>query len=75
MSDDLETVYHSEGASTAELDALLIKGLLEASGIPALIVGDPVLPNLPFDVKVPHEQAEIARKLIDDHQRERACTQ
>jgi hypothetical protein len=64
----LETIYHAEGASTAEFDALMIKGLLEAAGIPSFIIGDAVLPNLPFEVKVPHAYAARAIKLIADHQ-------
>jgi hypothetical protein len=61
---DLETIYHAEGESTAELEALTIRGLLEANGIGAIVVGDPVLPNLPFEVKVAREDAERARRLI-----------
>jgi Putative prokaryotic signal transducing protein len=63
---ELEPVYHAEGSSTAEVDALLIKSLLEAVGIPAVVVGDSVLPNLPFEVKVPREYVKRALKLIAD---------
>ena len=59
-----ETVFHEEGAATAEVDAWVIKNLLEASGIPAVVVGDAVLPNLPFEVKVAPQDAERASRLI-----------
>ena len=38
--------------------------LLEANGIAVILVGDSVLPNLPFEVKVAHRDAELARGLI-----------
>ena len=61
---DLETVFHAEGGSLSEIEALELKGLLEANGIPVVMVGDPVLPNLPFELKVPGIDAERARRLI-----------
>jgi hypothetical protein len=63
---DLETIYHAEGSNTAELESLSIKALLESNGIPTVLVGDPVFPNLPFEIKVPYDQAETARRLIAD---------
>ena len=62
----LETVFHAEGSSTAEIEALTIKSFLEANGIAAIMVGDSVLPNMPFEVKVPSDQAGWARKLISE---------
>jgi hypothetical protein len=62
----LETVFHAEGSSTAEFEALTIKSFLEANGIAAIVVGDSVLPNMPFEVKVPSDQARWARKLISE---------
>jgi hypothetical protein len=61
---DLATVFHAEGSSTAEVEALAIKSLLESSGIAVVVVGDPVLPNLPFEIKVARDDAERARQLI-----------
>ncbi len=64
---DLETVFHIEGSSvTGEMQAMSIKNLLESNGIAAVLVGDSVLPNFPFEVKVAREQAERAHKLIED---------
>ena len=64
-----ETVFREEGMATAELNALVIKNLLEANGIPALVVGEAVLPNLPFEVKVSHRNAERARQLVAESER------
>jgi hypothetical protein len=64
---DLETVFHIEGSSvTAEVQAMSVKNLLQSNGIAAVIVGDTVLPNFPFEVKVAREQATRARQLIED---------
>jgi hypothetical protein len=66
---DLETIFHAEGSSTAEIEALAIKELLESNGIGTVLVGDSVLPNLPFEIKVPREQADRARQLIAEAER------
>jgi hypothetical protein len=62
-----EAIFHSEGSTTAEFEATEIKNLLEASNIAAIIVGDSVLPNLPFEVRVAKENADRARQLIEDY--------
>jgi hypothetical protein len=62
---DLETV----ASAAAELDAMNIKNLLEANGIATVLVGDSVLPNFPFEVRVAHDQASNARALIDETER------
>lgn len=61
---DLETVFHSEGGTTSEFEAMSVKNLLEYNGVSAVLVGDSVLPNLAFEVKVPREQLQLARELI-----------
>ena len=65
---DLEAIYHAEGAATAEAEALAIQALLQSNGIMAVVVGDSVLPNLPFEVKVARNQAVRARQLIAEAQ-------
>jgi Putative prokaryotic signal transducing protein len=55
-----------------ESEALVIKGLLETAGIPALITGldapQEVLPGVGgVVVRVPAEQAEEARRMIDEY--------
>jgi len=62
-----EAIFHSEGSTTAEFEATEIRKLLEASNIDAIIVGDSVLPNLPFEVRVSKENADRARQLIEDY--------
>ena len=60
---DLETIFHSDDTA-AEVEAIAVKNLLEAHGIAAVLVGDSVLPNLGFEVKVARDQAENARQVI-----------
>lgn len=62
---DLVTIYGS-GAAMGELQAMGIKNLLESNGIAAVMVGDSVLPNLPFELKVARINADKAQKLIAD---------
>ncbi len=50
----------------AEMEALAVKGVLDSSDIPAMIVGPTVLPNLEFQVQVPAELLEKAREIIRD---------
>jgi ketopantoate hydroxymethyltransferase len=65
-SSDLVTVFRSEANPTAEIEAISVKNLLESNGIDALLVGDSVLPNLAFAVKVPTQEANRAEQLIAD---------
>lgn len=50
----------------AELEAMAVKGVLDSSDIPAMIVGPAVLPTLEFQVQVPSELLEKAREVIRD---------
>ena len=61
---ELESIYHSEGSSTAEMEAMAVKSILESNGIATIVVGDAVLPNLPFEVRVAREHAARARQLV-----------
>jgi hypothetical protein len=63
---DSETVFSAPAGPTAEMEAISVKSLLDAAGIASFIVGDSVLPNLPFEVRVSKENAEQARKVIED---------
>ena len=60
---DLETVFHSDD-TMAEVEAMGVKSVLEANGIAAVLVGDSVLPNFGFEVKVARDQVENARRVI-----------
>lgn len=64
---DLETIFSAVGTQ-AEMQAMGIKSVLDASGIATVMVGDSVLPYLPFEVKVARDQAERARTLIAEAQ-------
>ena len=59
---DLETIASAAG----EMEAMGIKNLLDSSGIAAVLVGDSVLPNFPFEVRVARDQVDRARLLIAD---------
>jgi len=63
---DLETIYHAESSVTGEIEAMSVKNLLDSNGIAAVLVGDSVLPNFPFEVRVARDQVERARILIAD---------
>jgi hypothetical protein len=49
-----------------ELEAMSIKGVLEANNIPAILVGPHILPNLEFQVQVPQHLLGEAERLIRD---------
>ena len=51
----------------AEMEAGILSSLLEASGIPALVIGSP-FPNVGYQVRVPRAQAEEARRLMEEAQ-------
>jgi hypothetical protein len=57
---NLETI----ASATSEMQAVSIKNFLESNGIAAVLVGDSVLPNFAFEVRVAHDQAERARLLV-----------
>ena len=59
---DLETI----ASAASEMEAMGIKNLLDSNGIAVVLVGDSVLPNLAFDVRVARDQVERARILIAD---------
>ena len=59
---DLETI----ASAASEMEAMSIKNLLDSNGIATVLVGDSVLPNFPFEVRVAHDQVERARGLIAD---------
>jgi len=61
---DLETVFLAEAGTSAEFEAMNVKNLLESSGIEAVLIGDSVLPNLGFEVRVARDQAQAAREVI-----------
>ncbi len=64
---DLVTVFEADGI-TAEMESMEVQAILEAAGIAAVTVGGGVIPSLPFEVRVPKEDAERALTLIAEAQ-------
>ncbi len=62
---DLETVFsRPAGGLTQEMEATAVSSLLKDAGIETIVIGDSVLPNLGFEVRVPKGDALRARQLI-----------
>jgi hypothetical protein len=64
---DLVTVF-SSNSNSAEMEAVAVQGVLDAGGIPSVLVGVRALPSLPFEVRVPSASADDARRLIAESQ-------
>ena len=60
---DLETIFDAVG-TTAEMEAIGIRGVLEANGISCVLVGPSVYPNLRFLVRVPKKDADRAQQVL-----------
>ena len=60
---DLVTVFSSD-RHDAEMEAIAVRGILDASEIPSVIVGASVYPNLPSEVRVPRYRLEEAQRAI-----------
>ena len=64
---DLTTIFTS-ASTNSEMEAMSIKGLLNAAGIPAFVVGNSTLPVLAFQVQVPRENADDAQRILGEAQ-------
>ena len=60
---DMVPVFASD-AHNAEMLATAISSVLEASGIPTLVVGSAQLPSLPCEIRVPRARLEEARAAL-----------
>lgn len=60
---DLVTVFYSADHD-AQIKVELVRGLLEASGVPTVVMGNASLPNLPSELRVPKSRLEEALRLI-----------
>ncbi len=60
---DMVPMFISE-APDAEMVAMAIRSILEAQGIPSVLMSGSVFPNLPFEVRVPKVRLEEARQAI-----------
>ncbi len=60
---DMVTLW-SSGTVTAEMEADMIRGVLESNDIPVMVVGASQFSNLGFEVKVPRGKVKEAEELI-----------
>ena len=68
-SHDLDMVALFTSANhDAEMEANAIHGLMEASGIPSIVVGTPQIPSLEFQVQVPKARLEDAERVLAEAQ-------
>jgi hypothetical protein len=62
---DMVTLWKSvAGTMSAEIEADMIRGVLESNGIPVMVVGASQYPNLGFEVKVPRGKVKEAEELL-----------
>lgn len=64
---DMVTLFTSSNHD-AEMEANAIHGLMEASGIPSMVVGAPQIPSLEFQVQVPKLRLEEAERVLAEAQ-------
>ena len=65
LSHDLDMVAaFVSDAAEAELLATQIRSILDAQEIPSVMISGSVFPNLPFEIRVPKDRLEEARKAI-----------
>jgi len=64
---DMVTLFSSSNHD-AEMEALQIRGVMEANGIPAFVVGTSTIPVLEFEVQVPRENLEEAQRILAEAQ-------
>src|SRR6266542_379799 len=62
---DLVTLFRSS-AIDAEMESNNIHSILEASGIPAVVVGVSAIPSLEFQVQVPRVALEEAQRVLEE---------
>ena len=64
---DMVTLWTS-GGTNAEIEADMIRGVLESNDIPVMVVGASQYPNLPVEVRVPRGKLKEAEELIEQAQ-------
>jgi hypothetical protein len=65
QDDEMVTLF-SSSAMDAEMEANNVHGVLQANGIPSVVVGSTVIPSLEFQVQVPRGNLEEAQRIIDE---------
>jgi hypothetical protein len=64
---DMITLFSSSNHD-GESEANSIHAMLQASGIPSVVVGPSVIPSLSFQVQVPQAYAEEAERVLEEAQ-------
>jgi hypothetical protein len=62
---DMVTLYSSQTVDS-EIEADVIRGVLESNGIPTIVSSMAACPNLGIEVKVPQARVEEAKRLIGE---------
>ena len=66
-SHDLDLVtFFSSNRHDAEMEAMGIHSILQANGIPSVLVGANYIPSLEFQVQVPRADLEEARRVVEE---------
>jgi hypothetical protein len=67
VSSDLDMVtLFSSSAVDGEMEANNIHAMLEAAGIPSVVMGPSVIPSLEFQVQVPRAGAAEAERILEE---------
>jgi hypothetical protein len=66
LPDESMTAVFSSSNHDAEMEAMAVKGVLDANDIPSILVGPHILPNLEFQVQVPRHLLAQAEQLLRD---------
>lgn len=63
---DLVPVLEADGTplEVSEMEAASLQSLLEANGIDSVLAGAEMMPNLPYRIQVPSDQAKQAAEII-----------
>ena len=59
-------VFFSSSAHDGELEAMALSTLLQANGIPSVVVGTSTIPSLDFQVQVPRANLAEAQRLLEE---------
>jgi len=62
---DMVTLFSSSNHD-GEMEATSIHTMLQASGIPSVVMGPSVIPSLEFQVQVPQSYAEEAERILEE---------
>ena len=66
-SHDLDVVtLFSSSNHDAEMEAMAIHSILQANGIPSMLVGASTIPVLEFQVQVPKADLEAAKRVLEE---------